>query len=318
MLGKLSQAAPVAAQQRRFALLALVMGASSGIKDGPTLTPDHARQMEQLVPAILAHPEEVTADRQELSYALPPLIAALPDAGARAQLGGALIAALNRVYADGALPIPDRLGTLSADIALSKGAGERVAPAVLAKVRQRVAWADGAAKDTIVRQSVISNAAELLDEAGDRSGARRLLTRELKRSASPYYYMLDLANLAEEDKDPAGAIAWARKGYESAHGPATRVQWAIFYSSAVLRLKPRDTAAVEAGADAVVAELARNPDDYYQRTRVKAAKWGQELQAWSRSTGNAAALARVAAKMEAVCARQGAAAADCRAWARPA
>lgn len=318
LLNTLSRAAPTPAQQRRFALLALTMGAKPDSEGKYTLTADEVRQVEQLVPAMLAHPEEITAARQELSYSLPPLIAAVPDAAARANLSRSLVAALDRVYGDETLPIPDRLGTLVADIALGKGADGKVAPAVLAKVRQRVAWADGVAKDTMVRQSVISNAAELLDDAGDRPGARRLLTGELKRSASPYYYMLELATLAEEDKDPAGAIAWARKGYESAQGSATRVQWAIAYSSTVLRLKPRDTAAVEASADAVIAELGKNPDGYYQRTRVKVAKWGQDLQAWSKSTGNAAVLTRVNAKMDAVCSQQGAVAATCRAWTRAA
>ena len=212
------------------------------------------------------------------------------------------------------MPLPDRLGTVAADIALAKASSSTVPEPVLAKVRQRVAWADGAAKDAMVRQSVISNAADLLDDAGDRAGARRLLTDELKRSASPYYYMLGLADLSEEDKDTAGAVSWARKAYESAQGPATRVQWAIAYSNTVLRLKPKDARAVEASADAVIAELGKNPDGYYQRTRVKVSRWGKGLAEWSKTTANAPVMARLEAKMEAVCARQGDNATACRSW----
>ena len=67
-----------------------------------------------------------------------------------------------------------------------------------------------AATDPMVRQSVISDAADLLHEAGDDAGAKRLLEAELKRSAAPYYYMLDLASLAEDENDGPAAIAWAK------------------------------------------------------------------------------------------------------------
>ena len=224
------------------------------------------------------------------------------------------MAALDRVYADASLPIPDRLATVAADIALAKGNGASVPPEVLAKVRARVGWADRSTKDAMVRQSVISSAADLLHEAGDDAAAKRLLEAELKRSASPYYYMLDLADIAEDEKDSRAAISWARKAYETAQGPATRVQWAIAYSSTVLRLAPQDKAAVEASAAAVIDELAKNSDSYYQRTRVKVANWGGLLRKWSEAHAGIAVLKRLETRMAIVCARQGEQAKNCLNW----
>ena len=314
LLERLADASPKGAVKRRFGLLAVVNGAEKG-KDGKyALTPAQSTRLQQVLPEILKHSGEVTANRQELSYATAPLIAALPDAGQREILSLSLIKALEGVYRDKDLSIPERLATLNADIAIDKAKGG-VSQAVLKKVRERVKWADKEARDAMVRQSAISNAADLLHQAGDDTGAKALLEGELKRSASPYYYMLGLADLAESAKDGPAAIAWARKAYETSQGSATRVQWAIEYSKTVLRQAPGDAAAVEASANAVIDELGRNSGDYYQRTRTKVGAWGGLVRKWSDVHGGKSVLKRLDAKMAGVCEKQGEAAATCRKWA---
>ncbi len=318
LLDTLADAAPAGALQRRFALLALSVGAERGPDGEYALTGAQKTRVEQVVPAVLAKPDEVIANHQSLSYFVPSLIAALPDASERASLGASLITALDGVYNDANLPLADRLGTVNADLVLDKARIGAISPQVLAKVQQRVAWVDTTAKEAMVRQSVISDASDLLHQAGDDAGARKLLEAELKRSASPYYYMLDLSSLAEDDKDAAGATAWARKAYETSEGQATRVQWAIEYSKTVLRQAPGDATQVEASAQAVVDELGKNTGDYYQRTRVKAATWGGLLHAWSKAHNGAAVFARIDKQMTGVCAKQGEAADKCRKWAQAA
>jgi protein disulfide-isomerase len=313
-LERLSKAAPEGPIKRRFALLALVIGIETGPDGKYALSATEATQVGQVVPEILKHGDEVITNRQELSYATAPLIAALPDARQRTGLGQSLIKALDRVYNDKNLPLPDRLATVNADIALDGDAGKTASPAVLAKVRERAAWADKEAKDAMVRQSVISNAAGLLHEAGDTAGAKALLEAELKRSASPYYYMLDLASLAEEANQGPAAIAWARKAYETSEGSATRVQWAIAYSNTVLRQAPDDAGQVEASAQAVIDELGKNSGNYYQRTRVKVGAWGGQLREWSKTHNGKAVLKRLDTRMATVCEKQGEAAATCRKW----
>jgi len=315
LLDRLANTAPEPALRNRFALLALVMGAKKGKDDRYAPTPAQRARIALVLPAVLADPAEVTANRQELSYQAPSLVAALPDAAQRTTLGGALIAALDKVQADSALPLADRLATVNADVELAKAGGAKVPPAVLAKVRERAAWADGAARDAMVRQSVISTAAGLLHDAGDDAGARRMLEAELKRSKWAYYYMLDLSALAEDTGDRQAAIEWARKAYEAAQGPATRVQWAIAWSRAVMRLAPGDDAAVEGSAGAVIDELGKSPDSYYQRTRAKVTGWGKALREWSRATGHRDVFGRLEARMSEACAKQGQSTAACLSWA---
>jgi protein disulfide-isomerase len=314
LLNKLAGAAPDDAQKRRFALLALVVTAEKGPDGKIALSPAQQAQLTQILPPLLADAEEVTANRQEL-LGTADLIVALPDAKQRTALGGSLVTALDKVYADTSLSLPDRLDTVYADIALAKAEGNgKVAPAVLQKVHERVDWADKSAKDAMSRQSVISDAADVLAEAGDRDGARKLLEAELKRSDWAYYYMLDLASLAEDSGDKAGAIAWAKKAYETSHGAATRVQWGISWSNAVMRLTPEDKKAVETAAAAVIDEIGKNPDSYYQRTRVKVTAWGQKLRAWRDKNNGGDVLTRLQTKMAGVCKQQGSEAATCGKW----
>lgn len=314
LLQHLAAAAPDPVQQRRFALLALVVTAEKGADGKYALAPVQQAQLAQILPPILASADETTANRQELISGAPDLIAALSDAKQRDAIGKALIAATDKVYADASLSLADRLDATYADVALATANGAKAPPAVLAKVRARADWADKAARDPMSRQSVMSDAADLLSKAGDNAGAMKLLEAELKRSASPYYYMLDLADLAEDAGDKAGAIGWARKAYETAQGPATRVQWAIAWSSTVLRVTPDDRKAVEESATAVIDELGKNPDSYYQRTRVKVTAWGDKLRAWSDKNGGGDVLTRLQAKMAGVCAKEASEAATCGKW----
>jgi protein disulfide-isomerase len=315
LLARLAQAAPEPTLQRRFALLSLVVAAQKDDDDKVTLTSAQRAELEKLLPPLLASPAEVTANRQELIYDAPGFVSALPAGEARVALSRSLVAAADAIYADESLSMTDRIEAANIDIALAKAEGA-IPPAVLAKVRERAAWADADAKDKVTRQSVIDDAAYTLFDAGDRAGATKLLIAELERSDQPYYYMSSLSDFAEQEGDKAAAIEWARKAYEAAQGPATRVQWAILWSNAVLRLTPDDEAAVTKSADAVIAELGKSPDSYYQRTRVKVAAWGDKLRAWSEAHGGGAVLERLRTQMAGVCDKQGAQAEACREWSR--
>lgn len=309
LLDRLAKAAPQPALQRRFALLALVLGTD----DEGKLSAADRPKLEPLLTAILANPAEVKVNRQELAYDVPAMIADLPDARQRDSLGTSLIAATDSLYADTTLPIGDRLDATMADVRLAE-TEKKLTPALVAKVQQRARWADANAKDKMTRQGVIDDAAYLLWNAGDHAGAKKLELAELKKSDQPYYYMSSLSDFAEQDGDKAGAIEWARKAYEASQGPATRVQWAILYSQAVLRNAPDDKAQVAKAANAVIDELGNSPDSYYQRTRIKVARWGEALGKWSAAHKGADVLAALRTRMDGVCGQQGAQAQACRQW----
>ncbi|MBB5944438.1 thioredoxin family protein [Xanthomonas sp. 3307] len=316
VLTRLAAAAPQPALQRRFALLAL---AAQDPAKAASVDAKHRAADRDLLRAVLADPAEVRANRSTLTYAARDLVqAAAGDAAERSALSSALTRALDQVYADSSLPISDRLDTAAADIALARLAQGQPAeagdgphpphpplpPAVVAKVQQRVQWAEQAAKTDYERQSTISSAAALLDAAGDSAGAEQLLLAELQRSKTPYYYMPELASLAEARGDKQTALFWLKKAYESAEGPATRVQWGVLYVDGLIRLQPDNAAAIEAAAGQVVGELAGQPDGYHQRTRQRFDTLAKTLQAWSKGHDGSAVLARLQHRMQQSCGSQ--------------
>jgi protein disulfide-isomerase len=313
LLDRLASSAPSDVLKRRFGLLSLAVSVETDDEGKVQLTAGQRSKVLAVLGPILNAPAEVMANRQELTYDAAGLVSALPAGAERDALETKLIAAADAIFADDKLSMTERVEALNIDVAL---AGDEIPPALLAKVRERAQWADANAKDKMTRQSVIDDAAYLLHDAGDHAGAKRLLTAELERSDQPYYYMSSLADFAEQEGDKAGAIEWSRKAYEASQGPATRVQWAILWSNAVLRNAPEDEALVTRAANAVLDELGKSPDSYYQRTRVKVAAWGDKLREWSDAHGGADVLSGLRTRMAEVCAKQGAQAGTCREWSR--
>ncbi|MBB4131569.1 thioredoxin family protein [Xanthomonas sp. 3075] len=315
---RLSKSAPQPALQRSFALAAM-----TAAKDPPAAS----AASRKLVEAVLADPAEVRANLGMLNYMPARLVAAASsDATERTTLSNAMNLALDKVYADTTLPIDDRLGTAYARIQLArlaqgqpteteaKGPQPPLPKTVVDTVHQRVQWATDTAKTDEERQSIISTAAWLLGEVGDSSGAEQLLLAELTRSKTPYYYMPELADLAEKRGDKKTALSWLRKAYESAQGPATRVQWGVMYVDGLIRLSPDDTAGIEAATTQVIGELAGQPDGYRQRTRQRFATLGATLKTWSkqhRQEGKAV-LTRLQQKMQSSCGSKNTS--ECASW----
>ncbi len=305
LLDSLALAAPDRALARRFALRALI--APTFMAGSPTLVPPNAAdsaRIPTILSGILADPAEIRANLQMLEFEGGQLVKLVPDARQRARLGAELLAGLGRAAADPALPIVDRMMTAQAMIDFYKPTSGPMPAPVLATVRGRVAAADAAARSPMERLSVVSDAASLLDDAGDRQAARRLLEAELPRSATPFYYMSDLSDLAEEDGDTKAALAWARRAADTAEGRASRVSWATRYTQAVIRLSPGDAGEVERSADAVVDELGQAPDTFNGRVRARFSGWADALRDWSSKHQGAAVLSRVTARLWPICAGQ--------------
>ncbi|ASK98143.1 thioredoxin family protein [Xanthomonas campestris pv. merremiae] len=307
VLTRLSASAPQPALQRSFALAAI-----SAAKYPPAASSANRTLLE----TVLADPAEVRANLGTLNYVPARLVtAASNEAGVRSTLSNALNQALDKVYADPSLPISDRLGTAYARIQLARlaqgqptetqaeGPQPPLPKDVVEVVHQRVQWATDTAKTDEERQSTISTAAALLSEVGDRSAAEQLLLAELSRSKTPYYYMPELADLAEQRGDKKTALLWLKRAYDSAQGPATRVQWGVMYVDGLIRLSPDDTAGIESAAAQVIGELAGQPDGYRQRTRQRFTTLGTALKTWSKQhrREGSAVLARLQQKMQSSC-----------------
>jgi protein disulfide-isomerase len=142
-------------------------------------------------------------------------------------------------------------------------------PPLLDLARQSVARIDAATTDPNARQAAINAAANLYWEAGLDDDANRMLVAELEKSKSPYYFMLDLAELAQKAGREEEAVNWLARAYAGAQGPATRFQWGYNYMVGLLEMTPEDAARIERVGLEVLGELGAAPDAFHQRTRMR-------------------------------------------------
>jgi hypothetical protein len=168
-------------------------------------------------------------------------------------------------------------------------------------VREEVARADRVTTDVYERQAVISAGADVLAEAGLIEASDALLTAELARSHSPYYFMLGLAANAKKRGDKTTALSWYEKAHASAVGEATRLQWGASYVNALVDLSPQDTARIERAAAQVIGEISATPDTFHGRNRRALERIGRKLAAWNKDGQHAAAVTQLRAQMAGVC-----------------
>ena len=179
---------------------------------------------------------------------------------------------------------PEQLLLLRARVLLAKlDAPDAPLPApLLDEARQAVARMDAATTDAYARQAAVNAAANLYWEAGLDDDANRLLTAELQKSTSPYYFMLDLADLAEKAGRKQEAVQWLERAYAGAKGPATRFQWGYNYLVGLLEMTPEDVAGIERAGLSVLGELDGSPDAFYQRTRMRLEQLDTKLLDWGK------------------------------------
>lgn len=314
LLRQLSAQAPSAPLQRRFALLA---AAADDDKAGKPSQADRVA-LRGTLDQVLAHPAEVKANYAVLTYGGASLVArASADDAQSIELGQRLLATLQANASDSA-SADDGLALVLTEIGLQRERDPEATlpPALVAKAKAAVAAADAASRTAYERQATLSTAVYVLQQVGDDAGAEKLLLAELPRSHTPYYYMPDLAELAEKRGDTASAVAWLRKAYEGAQGPATRVQWGVLYVEGLLRLAPDDATAIEQATNQVIADLDAQPQSYHQRTRQRFEKLGKALSEWGRQHDAGQTLARLQARMRQSCSHGQSAEADaaCAQW----
>lgn len=128
------------------------------------------------------------------------------------------------------------------------------------RVAERVKWASETVTDPGEMQTVMGTMVWMLQETGQDAAAEELLNTKLDSTLQPYYYMLELASIAEEKDDTAGAISWYRKAWETSQGSMTRFRWGHSYLRALLRLAPEDEATFETEATKILTELMANQD----------------------------------------------------------
>jgi thioredoxin-related protein len=224
---------------------------------------------------------------------------------ARTKLAATATTALLALADDATLSKTDRLGAIDAMVELArldnpKGA---LSPALIKDVKQHVTQIEQATTDAYERQSVVSAAGHALSNAGLLDDSDTLLKAELKRSHSPYYFMLALASNAKKRGDKAAAVNWYEQAYNAAKGPATRLQWGATYVNGLVELAPQDDARIEKAAQSVLAELGGTENAFYERNRASLEKMGKKLSEWNKDGKHKVAVQKVRSQLDGICSK---------------
>jgi protein disulfide-isomerase len=303
---RLSDRCPPELQPECARLYFEYLGAASRSDGEPMSGLDRAEARRQLL-GLLQSPTVGHANVDNLLYGPKVTIEALSDAGTpeRAQLTGAWRAALDRLASDQSAPLsgPEQINVVRARILLARldAAEAALPPALLDEARATVARIDAATTDAYARQAAINSAAGLYWEAGLDDDANRLLVAELEKSKSPYYFMLDLAELAQKAGREEEAVDWLARAYAGAQGPATRFQWGYNYMLGLLEMTPDNTARIQQAGLDVLGELDGAPDAFYQRTRMRLEQLSAKLLEWGTGAERAPVIEQLRSRTAEIC-----------------
>jgi thiol-disulfide isomerase/thioredoxin len=149
---------------------------------------------------------------------------------------------------------------------------------------------------------IVNAALWVTQSLDDSARTLAILEAEIQHSKTPYYYMLEMADLEEAAGRYEQATDWLDRGYHAAEGPATRFQWGAYYVHGLLRMTPDDVTRIRTAALEVMGEL--DPaNGIYQRTRIRLEKLTSALRAWNVAPDRAAAYAAIHSSVEELCKR---------------
>jgi protein disulfide-isomerase len=293
-LRKIADACPPKLTEPASRLFIASLGANAAQPAQHVVTLPPAQRAEALarLRAIVESPALSRANSSDLIWSAPDLIGGLtpPASLERTGLIKSWQAALDRFAADESLSVEERLGTVYTrlDIFHIDNPKGPVPADLVALARTQVAWADKTATEPHERQSVINAANKVLSAAGLDADAQKLLTAALDTSPAPYYFMEDLADLAQKTGDSKKALYWLKRAWDTSTGPATRFQWGTEYINGLIEMTPDDKVTIQAAAAQMLKELGQHPDALYQRTRIRFDKLSTHLTEWSQKhQGNA-------------------------------
>ena len=303
---KLAAACPVQQREPSARLVLQALMSTAEASDQPKL--DKADAIAS-VKSLLAQPELARENHDLLGYGADDIVGLLtqPNSRERADLVAQWNAVLHRLAADATLSNVGRMYAMLGKVALARldNKSGPLPPSLIAEVRAQAARVDRETTDLDERQAVITTTGAVLARAGLIDESDALLTAELKRSHSPYYYMSQLASNGKRRGTPEGkaaAVDWSRQAYDNAKGSATRLRWGGGYLNTLLEMTPENAAAIEKAALQVIGEAKSDGIALTGNNRYALERMSKRLVAWNKDGRHDAVLAHLNASMKDACA----------------
>jgi thiol-disulfide isomerase/thioredoxin len=277
--------------------------------DGKGVKPDAA--LRQRVQRVLTDPALARVHMDVLVNGAADIVKVLTsdDGADRAPLVALFDTSLARLQADATLSRGDRVSALIERVDLARLGQPKAAikpalpPALVQEVRELSSRMDREISDGYERQAVITAVAYLQGQAGLWADSDALLKANLAKSHSPYYLMSQLGSNARKLGRKDEALRWYQQAYDKSEGPATRLQWGASYVSALIDLAPAEAMRIEKAAAKLFGEAALDKGAFHERSARSLQRVGKKLDSWNADGKHAAAVKRLQAQLDGVCAK---------------
>lgn len=180
----------------------------------------------------------------------------------------------------------DQLGAIGSKLQAIKTINGAIPVGAARGARARVDAALAGNQIPYVRSGIINAVLPIFELLDQNDVAYDVVKGELRKSATPYYYKADLAELAEALGRKSEALKWYAESYAESQGAATRFQWGVRYVGGLLRLQPEDAERVRSVASDVLGELD-GKDRIYRRARMRLATLDASLRKWNEAAKGA-------------------------------
>jgi thioredoxin-related protein len=234
--------------------------------------------------------------QQELAVSAAGALQVLDDAFFKAvrtrgpkvapEMRDSFVAVMDAAAVDKRYAVADQLGFIDAELRALKALNDakyKYPKELTAAFNRRIDDALAAEQNQWLRSGLVNASLNILEDTGDYSKSYDIAKAEMARSATPYYYEGDLAEIAEKLGHQDEAINLLDQAYRDSQGPATRFQWGQRYVSGLLRMTPKDSARIEQASTSVLSELD-GPDRIYRRARVRLETLDHDLRAWNEAS----------------------------------
>jgi protein disulfide-isomerase len=284
--------------------------------EDPVFQPEERAALDTQFGQLLDSPELVKANLSDLEYMSREFVGALwpektPERDAVVQKYLALMQAAED---DTTLSYEQRVDAFYPAIELYRlenpaEGDETVYPPdeLKARIKAKVTAFDQEVTDKAVRQSLFSDLSWILQEAGLTTEAEAMLKAGMDQTEAPYYFMTDMADIAEKADRTPEALEWYKKAYEStdanAEGGMTRFRWGYTYLRALLRLAPEDAATIESESKRVLGELLTHEDAFALGNKDRLNSLSTALLKWNEDGKNDATIEALRTFVTAECAK---------------
>lgn len=273
--------------------------------DEPTL-PDDFRAMALLeFLAILSDKQLTLENVYAIRYEDGSSIEAITDSGSpeRNALVAAWLEALSYIETIESLSEMERLGALYAKVSIAYlQFGEEIDDALQAEIKSKIQIARTKVKNGYEHSALINMVRNILIHANMFEFADKVISEELANADSPYYFMLELAELDKEAGRFDDAMKWLQRAYEESDAGATKFQWGVNYLSGLLEMFPDNEEAIVALADELRGVLVQAEDAFYNRNASRLSRLQSEFQQWNEDGNHSDSYQKVVNGFSSLCA----------------